>query len=184
MHRSTYSFQIAIYPRKGTETERRVIAYLRIILQFIPARGRKRIELSSAHGLNDCNLSPQGDGNSLPSTIVPSGIYCNLSPQGDGNQNCIQWQVSHANCNLSPQGDTKKHLCHWRLPAAEVLCFFLYSILQVGNCACRNRLCDRQRLDALRDVPLQGADLMQVDGDLLQGLFNVLCIQRQNTLAL
>ena len=39
-------------------------------------------------------------------------------------------------------------------------------------------------LDALRDVPLQGADLMQVDGDLLQGLFNVLGIQRPNALAL
>ena len=85
---------------------------------------------------------------------------------------------------IYPRKGTKKHLCHWRLPAAEVLCFFLYSILQVGNCACRNRLCDRQRLDALRDVPLQGADLMQVGGDLLQGLFNVLCIQRQNALAL
>ena len=85
---------------------------------------------------------------------------------------------------IYPRKGTKKHLCHWHLPAAEVLCFFLYSILQVGNCACRNRLCDRQRLDALRDVPLQGADLMQVGGDLLQGLFNVLCIQRQNALAL
>ena len=81
---------------------------------------------------------------------------------------------------IYPRKGTKKHLCHWRLPAAEVLCFFLYSILQVGSCACRNRLCDRQRLDALRDVPLQGADLMQVDGDLSQGLFNALGIQRQN----
>ena len=84
---------------------------------------------------------------------------------------------------IYPRKGTKKHLCHWHLPAAEVLCFFLYSILQVGSCACRDRLCDRQRLDALRDVPLQGADLMQVVGDLSQGLFNALGIQRQNAIA-
>lgn len=131
-------------------------------MQFIPARGRRRISVI----VHVCEI----------------GNFC-FSPQGDGNTIS---SISYMDNRIAiyPRKGTKKHLCYWRLPAAEVLCFFLYSILQVGNCACRNRLCDRQRLDALRDVPLQGADLMQVGGDLLQGLFNVLGIQRQNALAL
>lgn len=118
---------------------------------------------------------------SIPFQVLkPIAIY----PHKGTETNHGQFTDSLHNIAIYPRKGTKKHLCHWHLPAAEVLCFFLYSILQVGNCACRNRLCDRQRLDALRDVPLQGADLMQVGGDLLQGLFNVLCIQRQNALAL
>lgn len=178
-------FFIAIYPRKGTET---------------------RSDLLHSTFCADCNLSPQGDEN-LPHTgQTLKRQHCNLSPQGDdnlfvshiayflfcmrfspvrGRKHSIHvYSVQHCFIAIYPRKGTKKHLRCWQTPVAEVLCFFLYSILQVGNCACRNRLCDRQRLDALRDVPLQGADLMQVGGDLLQGLFNVLCIQRQNTLAL
>ena len=150
---------IAIYPRKGTETRRPKCKSRRMPIAIYPREGTETPFPARRASWRYCNLSPQGDGHRKNSfQIFTIAIY--------------------------PRKGTKKHLCHWRLPAAEVLCFFLYSILQVGNCACRNRLCDRQRLDALRDVPLQGADLMQVGGDLLQGLFNVLCIQRQNALAL
>ena len=85
---------------------------------------------------------------------------------------------------IYPRKGTKKHLCHWRLPAAEVLCFFLYSILQVGRCACRDRLCNRQRIDTLRNIRLHGADLLQIIGHILQSLLNMGCVQRKNTVAL
>lgn len=65
-----------------------------------------------------------------------------------------------------------------------MLCFFLYSILQVGSCACRNRLCNRQRLDTLWNIRLHGADLLQIIGHVLQGLFDVGRVQRKNTVAL
>ena len=182
--------------------------YIATSLQLIPARGRllvckddvlkidsittyprKGTVTTLVHSyfsfLDHYNLSPQGDGNIT--TIHPSlysHLYYNLSPQGDGNR-ITKISMLFFNIATYPRKGTQKHLRHWRLPAAEVLCFFLYSILQVGGCASRNRLCDRQCLDALRDVPLQGADLMQVDGDLLlQDLFNALGIQRQNALAL
>ena len=78
-------------------------------LQLIPARGRKRQLILNLHNLGiDCNLSPQGDGNSLPHLRVTyftiatyprkgtetvhfhvlfsaNGFHYNISPQGDGN---------------------------------------------------------------------------------------------------
>ena len=154
------------------------------IVKLHPARGRKRIVSSGIQpghciaiyprkGTETCSLDHSCGNNSIV-TYPRKGTEAR---RPKCKSRCMPIAIY-------PRKGTKKHLCHWHLPAAEVLCFFLYSILQVGNCACRNRLCDRQRLDALRDVPLQGADLMQVGGDLLQGLFNVLCIQRQNALAL
>lgn len=156
-------FAITTYPRKGTET---FFNHTILLINQITT------------------YPPQGDGNlmrmSFPYFLPSITIYPRKGTVTDApGYGCRRGQIT-----TYPRKGTKKHLCHWRLPAAEVLCFFLYSILQVGSCACRNRLCDRQRLDALRDVPLQGADLMQVDGDLLQGIFNVLGIQRQNALAL
>lgn len=176
---------VKLHPARGRKHTSHRHGQHRAKLQFIPARGRKPC----------CFLG--GDFLFVHIAIYPrEGAkthfrYCSRLRNWQfqflparGRKPCFLLRCFFASdCNLSPQGDKKAPL-HWRLPAAEVLCFFLYSILQVGNCACRNRLCDRQRLDALRDVPLQGADLMQVVGDLLQGLFNVLCIQRQNALAL
>ena len=161
MFRGTYAYaNIAIYPRKGTET------YLPPSLAYgsystIPVRGRKRC-IPTTYQSHVSTIPVRGR-----KLVRPAVNRCNvgtipvrgrkLTTHGANAQTAtlqfipargrkLHVQVKHAhlfhNYNLSPQGD-KKHLCHWRLPAAEVLCFFLYSILQVGSCACRNRLCNR-----------------------------------------
>ena len=57
---------IAIYPREGTETPSIRPVQIGISLQFIPARGRKLTSLlASLSPLQDCNLSPRGDGNRI-----------------------------------------------------------------------------------------------------------------------
>ena len=171
-------------PARGRKLTSRRHGQHRAKLQFTPARGRKHQGcVRIVHHLIDCNLSPQGDGNERTSIRNVLHIHCNLSPQGDGNPARMTRPLRYKHCNLSPQGDKKAPLPLAFASSGGALLFLIF-YLQVGNCTCRNRLCDGQRLDALRDVPLQGADLMQVGGDLLQGLFNVLCIQRQNALAL
>ena len=77
-----------------------------IILQFIPARGRKPLTPSTPETDANCNLSPRGDGNpAVPRSrgarsiaiypregtetrrvcLIKISINCNLSPRGDGN---------------------------------------------------------------------------------------------------
>ena len=57
-HRSVRQ-EIAIYPRKGTETLPAHWQWYRCRLQFIPVRGRKlHLNLFATHGHYYCNLSP------------------------------------------------------------------------------------------------------------------------------
>ena len=96
-------FLITTYPRKGTVTSALPCRSNRAQgLQLIPARGRKL------------------------SIYVTNGkeLHCNLSLQGDGNSSSMSRLFSRY-IAIYPRKGTKKHLCHWRLPAAEVLCFFL-----------------------------------------------------------
>ena len=95
--------QIATYPRKGTGTKHLCNKRQGIALQFIPARGRKQL---------------------FDEPLV-FAVHCNLSPQGDGNDGLNVGIVKNMFIAIYPRKGTKKHLCHWRLPAAEVLCFFL-----------------------------------------------------------
>ena len=65
-----YTYEITIYPRKGTETGLQCFALYSPILQFIPARGRKLIEVRNSRSTSDYNLSPQGDGNRKAGTTA------------------------------------------------------------------------------------------------------------------
>ena len=56
-----------------------------LLLQFIPARGRKPFLGSLLHLLPGCNLSPRGDGNVMVLPTKSDILSCNLSPRGDGN---------------------------------------------------------------------------------------------------
>lgn len=89
-----------------------------------------------------------------------------------------------AHYNFSPLGD-KKAPPRWYEPVRRGFAFQYPSVLgSAGGRSGGDGRINGNCLDALRDVPLQGADLMQVGGDLLQGIFNALGIQRQNALAL
>ena len=57
-----------------------------LLLQLIPARGRKRDGSIFLHTFfNSCNLSPRGDGNQCHVRNEIGYLCCNLSPRGDGN---------------------------------------------------------------------------------------------------
>lgn len=152
--------------------------------QLIPARGRLPSGEVVEQLLLSCNLSPQGDGNLLMCSRTRAEINYNSSPQGDGNTLSGVSLVNWSDYNLSPQGDKKAPPLLVRT-SAEGLCFSDSSVLgSAGGRSGGDSRVNGNCLDALWDVPLQGADLMQVDGDLLQDLFNALGIQRQNALAL
>lgn len=173
-------------PHKGTETlQCGYHSRGSLLLQLIPARGRK-LPAGYVHDrVHDITAYPRKGtvtgtcrhqrGLSSITTYPRKGTETGSSPLKN---------VSTFNYNFSPQGD-KKAPPHWFVPAAEGLCFSDSSVLgSAGGRSGGDGRINGNCLDALRDVPLQGADLMQVGGDLLQGIFNVLGIQRQNALAL
>ena len=79
------SFAVAIYPREGTETLLLSTSVASPVLQFIPARGRKRLSSITPSSHLGCNLSPRGDGNQVRARNDAKRLGCNLSPRGDGN---------------------------------------------------------------------------------------------------
>ena len=99
-------------------------------LQFIPARGRK--PLHSGH----IKLPPfrlqfipvRGRKLGLIS-YIPRFVQIAFIPARGRKPRTISAVVTLAEIVIYPRKGTKKHLCHWRLPAAEVLCFFLSYIL-------------------------------------------------------
>ena len=99
--------RIAIYPRKGTETpnlsrfgnlqhcylspqedgnylERRA-SLITILLQFIPARGRKLLLFPQSAPVTIAIYPRKGTETSFARSLNDLCMYCNLSPQGDGN---------------------------------------------------------------------------------------------------
>ena len=99
-----------------------------ILLQFIPARGRKRridtigdedppiaiypregTETFQPYGLlrhSPIAIYPrEGTETFRPFALFMAAFYCNLSPRGDGNIFAPQLGQSFGNCNLSPRGD-------------------------------------------------------------------------------
>ena len=153
------------------------------------------------------NLSPQGDGNYTCRYRCLFGARLQLIPARGrklhDNSLLFSWKhittyprkgtetgssplknVSTFNYNFSPQGD-KKAPPRWYEPVRRGFAFQGSSVLgSAGGRSGGDGRVNGNFLDILRDVPLQGADLMQVGGDLSQGIFNALGIQRQNSLAL
>ena len=99
-----------------------------MLLQFIPARGRKLHPLSRIGRIFlCCNLSPRGDGNIKNYSEQHIRFGCNLSPRGDGNAKMVPLTIKQLklqfipargrkqngfcrahgirSCNLSPRGD-------------------------------------------------------------------------------
>ena len=98
-----------------------------LLLQLIPARGRKHLAAPFHACHASCNLSPRGDGNVCLDQVavnllvatypregtetlrshqtVNSLLRCNLSPRGDGNHLDDRLKLEICRCNLSPRGD-------------------------------------------------------------------------------
>ena len=100
---------IAIYPRKGTETPSRGQRFRTYPIATYPREGTEtappcRTLWARLH----CNLSPQGDGNSLPMIATTLSISLQFIP-ARGRKLGIVCEITSKNyCNLSPQGDEKK----------------------------------------------------------------------------
>ena len=105
-----YRLCIAIYPRKGTETDSHFSPHISSLLQFIPARGRETT--GSAHS-EFC-------------------IQLQFIPARGRKRLVLHCPLECAQIAIYPREGTKKHLCHWRLPAAEVLCFFYILFYRLG----------------------------------------------------
>lgn len=153
--------------------------------QLIPARGRLPSGEVVEQLLLSCNLSPQGDGNLLMCSRTRAEINYNSSPQGDGNPSDSILHTMNGSLQFIPVRGQKSPSAAGMNQCGGALLFRVSSVLgSAGGRSGGNNRVNGNCLNALRDVPLQGADLMQIGGDLLQGLFNVLGIQRQNALAL
>ena len=122
-------FAIAIYPREGTKTLMALVFFaVRLKLQFIPARGRKRVGLICGACSINCNLSPRGDENFLPSRTSKCTQLIAIYPRegtktGKTGRNLPRTAIAiypregtktsdtrysrsvMTNCNLSPRGD-------------------------------------------------------------------------------
>ena len=130
MFRGTYAYaNIAIYPRKGTETrERKRSARGSLRLQFIPARGRKHLALHFLFPSFKLQFIP-ARGRKLNIHFELRNECITIYPRkGTEARSDLLHSTFCADC-IYPRKGTKKHLFHWRLPAAEVLCFFLSYIL-------------------------------------------------------
>lgn len=89
-------------------------------LQFIPARGRRRISvIVHVCEIGNFSFSPQGDGNFSRYAFTFSSNDCNLPPQGDGNPPRIGFWLRLIDCNLSPQGDENSILATSTLPSSN-----------------------------------------------------------------
>ena len=97
---------------------------LTVSLQLIPARGRKLVGILEQFHVIQLQLmqlipargrKPRVTGVRL--TITNIATY----PRKGTETKSFFLIIT----NFLPARGQKKHLCHWRLPAAEVLCFFL-----------------------------------------------------------
>ena len=118
---------IAAYPRKGTITRRGLVCTDNHAIAAYPRKGTITQDEQSNQEHFDCSLSPQGDDNSVPLSLLTVVWNCSLSPQGDDNlaadfllkiPNIAAYPrkgtiTSHqsarrttcTDCSLSPQGD-------------------------------------------------------------------------------
>lgn len=146
-----------------------------------------------------CNLSPRGDENRSTFKVIICSMHCiyprkgtetcGNPPKPPGNRlqfipvrgrklvPCFQ-VFPFQNCNLSPQGGKKAPPPLVFTRSGGALFFGRSSILRslCGRCSGGNGLADRQRLDALRNIRLHGADLLQIIDHILQGLLNMGCV--------
>ena len=128
-------------------------------LQLIPARGRKLVDVLTNESGNQLQLIPAR------------------------GRKPVRFHLAHDERLITthPRKGTKKPLRAGTNQCGGALLFRVSSVLgSAGGRSGGNGRVNGNFLDVLRDVTLQGADLTQVDGDLLQGLFNVPGIQRQN----
>lgn len=154
---------ITTYPRKGTET---VSCNRATYTRF------------------DYNLSPQGDGNLRFCSVGHILDLLQLIP-ARGRKHLVGRVVGElVRLQFIPVRGQKAPP-RWYEPVRRGFAFQGSSVLgSAGGRSGGDGRVNGNFLDVLRDVPLQGADLIQIGGDLLQGLFNVLGIQRPNALAL
>ena len=77
---------ISTYPRKGTETARSSYRADQAKISTYPRKGTETLFYKDCQTCRlDFNLSPQGDGNIFPLSLIETLTDFNLSPQGDGN---------------------------------------------------------------------------------------------------
>ncbi len=155
---------ITTYPRKGTETpDLPEDQQHEDQLQLIPVRGRKLVDVLTNESGNQLQLIPAR------------------------GRKPVRFHLAHDERLITtyPRKGTKKPLRAGTNQCGGALLFRVSSVLgSAGGRSGGDGRVNGNFLDVLRDVPLQGADLIQIGGDLLQGLFNVLGIQRPNALAL
>ena len=163
-NRATYTrFDYNLSPQGDGNTQKVLHASWIVLLQLIPARGRKLVVIVDEVGF-------------LGLQLIPARGRKHLTFHDTNDFHFI---------TTYPRKGTKKPLRCWYEPVRRGFAFQGSSVLgSAGGRSGGDGRVNGNFLDVLRDVPLQGADLMQVGGDLLQGLFNVLGIQRPNALAL
>ena len=81
---------VATYPREGTETPFAIKLASFIMLQLIPARGRKLLKLLTSFQIKHSLQLIPARGRKPPALRhLVDGHGCNLSPRGDGNSNAF-----------------------------------------------------------------------------------------------
>ena len=98
---------IAAYPRKGTITRRGLVCTDNHAIAAYPRKGTITQDEQSNQEHFDCSLSPQGDDNSVPLSLLTVVWNCSLSPQGDDNLLMLIFFIIISYCSLSPQGGKK-----------------------------------------------------------------------------
>ena len=122
---------IAIYPREGTKTHERTDpkSDCRSHCNLSPRGDENHDQPCWPHRDAGVAISPRKGTETCGNPPKPPGNRLQLIPARGRKPVSVIVVRRKTRLQFLPARGQKKHLCHWRLPAAEVLCFFLSYIL-------------------------------------------------------